>query len=298
LIGVVWGLAGAGLGACVLLVALAWHRAGVDIAPLATADGTAEQGVVQPPVALSTSGLAASGVRGVDCTRQAWPYVSESCRASVFGVQEGAGPERRVRVVGLDTNAPPVISMPAPTELQARRQASVPATRDAARAERSQIAQEPSTSGGSARAAAAAAQARRMPSAVEPSAIPPAAAVPAAKPAPSAVEDSRHAEAAAGDGDAAPTGKTMATTPKAGKAKRSVARSDRRRDDAFKTPGTIVRTIEFADGRRVTITRPVGRESVASAMAAVDRAAQRALDRAPAGSDAHATDSGFDPDVE
>jgi len=301
LIAVVWGLTGAGLGVCLLLVALAWHRAGLDIAPGAAADRAAEQSVVQPPpVALSTSGLAAPNADGVDCTRQAWPYVSEPCRASVFGVEEITGPERRVRVVGVDTNAPPVISMPAPSEPRARRQASVPATDDAARSERTLglSSQEPSTSGGSARAAAAVAQARRMRSPVEPSAAPPAAVPPATKPTPPALEDSRNAEAAAGDGNAPPAAKTVATARKAGKAKRWVARSGHRRGDASRTPGTIVRTIEFADGRRVTITRPVGRESMASAMAAVDRAAQRALNRAPAGSGARAINAGFDPDFE
>lgn len=299
LIAVVWGLTGAGLGVCLLLVALAWHRAGVDIAP--AADRAAEQTVVQPPrVALSTSGLAAPNTDDVDCTRQAWPYVSEPCRASVFGVEEIAGPERRVRVVGVDTNAPPVISMPAPSEPRARRQASVPATDDAARSERTLglSSQGPSTSGGSARAAAAVAQARRMPSPVESSAVPPAAVPPATKPTPPAPENSRNAEAAVGAGDAPPAAKTVATARKAWKAKRWVARSGHRRGDASRTPGTIVRTIEFADGRRVTITRPVGRESVASAMAAVDRAAQRALNRAPAGSGARAIDAGFDPDFE
>jgi hypothetical protein len=39
----------------------------------------------------------------------------------------------------------------------------------------------------------------------------------------------------------------------------------------------MVRTIEFADGRRVTITRPIGKGGTAAAKEALDRAAERAM---------------------
>ena len=41
----------------------------------------------------------------------------------------------------------------------------------------------------------------------------------------------------------------------------------------------MVRTIEFADGRRVTITRPIGKGGTAAAKDALDRAAERELAR-------------------
>lgn len=60
----------------------------------------------------------------------------------------------------------------------------------------------------------------------------------------------------------------------------------------------MVRTIEFADGRKVTITQPIGKDGAAAAKEALDRATERERAQREPGQRQYAAESDDNRDVD
>jgi hypothetical protein len=202
------------------------------------------------------------------CDRQAWPYITPECRQRKIETSIGSGANRQVRVITTDGTAPTIISSPVPIIEPKTAKVSpkvdpvkTQPAQQAASAPAHQQAAAPSTTGTIAPAIAH----------VQPAAT--AAAQPAVTRAPHAAAVTPapvYASATAEDEEQASTRSRSAER----KARRDDERRARRSE--ARSGKMLVRTIEFPDGRRVTITRPIGKEGVSSAMAEIDRASERA----------------------
>lgn len=279
------------IGACVLLVPFALSGKGKhgEAKPTAVASTSGAAAPVSSPPqqaaskaepaadataaanAPSDAAATASDDASASCDRQAWPYTSQECRQKEAATRK----DRQVRVVTTDAGAPATIETPAPvgspkppSKAQQPGQAAVPPP---ARTDQATAAPIPSW-------------ATQQPPAQ--AAIAPAApAEPAPSQAPAVVATANAAEA----------------TPKAepgnseGGAKPAVIDRKPREAREKKSGRMMVRTIEFADGRKVTITRPIGKDGPAAAKEALDRAAEREMAKqAPEGRERAVADSDSD----
>jgi hypothetical protein len=189
------------------------------------------------------------------CDRQAWPYVTQECRDKI------ADGNRQVRVVTTDTNAPPTIDSPQPIvapKPPAAEQAQKPLALPAANAPAQTAAANPAP-------APQAPTAQVAPAEVQQTPPQPSQQVPQLQ---QAVQQVQPQTAAAG-----PVPATATQNPP--EFQRPAMRDRKARER--RTGKMLERTIEFADGRRVTITHPIGKGGRAAAQEALDRAAEREL---------------------
>lgn len=223
-----------------------------------------------PPVAEAAQAAVAStpsddagegdAARDPSCDRQAWPYVTPECRASKM-----SGESRKVRVITRDGHAPPTfIATPAPIVTPQQPKTA----RATARAEQGktppQVQPAPVQS------------APMQPPAVQPDAVQPVVA-PAAEQQQAAVRPAVETKSAA-ETKAEPA-YAKASRAEQRRAERRARAAERKAREAADRGKVVVRTIEFADGRKVTITREVGRGGMRQAVAELDRASQRAMER-------------------
>jgi hypothetical protein len=256
------------LGICIFLIPFAMSKGGkpAEVKQVATASTS---GVATPalpaPVAQSKTDNSTSAVAAANettaaaqddtaaaCDRQAWPYVTQECR------QKSAARDRNVRVVTTDANAPSVIVSPAPT---------IPAAAPA-KPSAQQATQSPPTASSAAVAAAPPAWAQTLHKQITPVATQ-AQVSSTQTPAISAAQNAM---------DVQPKATEAQSKPAEAQPKTANERRTRAADDS-QSGKTMVRTIEFADGRKVTITRPIGKGGAAAAAAELDRASQRELAR-------------------
>jgi len=250
------------IGACTLLIPFAMSHRGSkpvesSVAAVSTGSVVASPKPVpqtEPPPAATATAPSTDDV-GAACDRQAWPYVTPACRQALDN--RSAGKDRQVRVVTTDTNSPATITTPHPV-------GSVPARDPGNPSQSAAAAPAPTTQA----TAAMADRAKQMPTTQN---AQPAPAEPAA--APSVVTT-----ASASEAQPASASDIQAKAEVA--AKQASAERKQREAREKKSGRMMVRTIEMADGRTVTITHPIGKGGSAAAQEAIDRASERELARA------------------
>lgn len=259
------------IGCCVFLIPFAISSRGGDgnVKQLAavsaepsptSAPGGTENTAISEAAAAQTT-VAQDGDAAL-CDRQAWPYVTPECRQQVSG---GASGNRQVRVVTTDANAPSVIASPVPV-------ISPPAKRPQPVQQATQS--PPDDAQNTASQATLPRWAQNQPRgqvapAVTSEQRPPTEASPVV------------AAASAADSPPAPAANE---------------RKSRRETREARKARMMVRTIEFADGRTVTITHPIGKGGTAVAAAALDRASADARAQQEPGNRRYVAESDDDRD--
>ena len=249
------------IGACTLLIPFAMSHRGSkpvesSVAAVSTGSVVASPKPVpqtEPPPAATATAPSTDDV-GAACDRQAWPYITPACRQALDN--RSAGKDRQVRVVTTDTNSPATITTPRPV--------GSPPARDSGKPSQSAAAAAPATHA----TTAVPDWAKQMPTTQN---AQPAPAEPAA--APSVVTT-----ASASEAQPASASDIQAKAEVA--AKQASAERKQRQAREKKSGRMMVRTIEMADGRTVTIAHPIGKGGSAAAQEAIDRASERELARA------------------
>jgi hypothetical protein len=246
-------------GICVFVIPFAMSKSGksAEVKQVATASTSGATAPASPaPVAQGKPESVANTVTAANepaaaqdtataCDRQAWPYVTRECR------RKNGARDRNVRVVTTEANTPSVIVSPAPT-----------VTPRAPVKQPTQQATQPPPAESSAAAVAA---------------RPPWAQTLHAQITPVATQAQASSTQTPTIGAAQ---NAMEAQPKPTEVQPMTASEHRARATEDTQSGKkMVRTIEFADGRKVTITRPIGKGGAAAATAELDRASQRELAR-------------------